>query len=178
MSSKKGFTIVETVIVLAIAGLIFAVVFIGIPQLQESRRDAQRRGDLDTFVALLDEARAARGDAQSTVGGTYGVYNYKYPFLTSAGTQSNWGIRNYCNEYLYDNLGQDGAHDWKDPTTNSGYVCTWTGSLNPALGNVHYAWNRYCDGGTVITASPTDRTIGAAWMSLENGGYYCKDFAQ
>ena len=37
--NKKGFTIIEVVLVLAIAGLIFAMVFIALPALQRSQRD-------------------------------------------------------------------------------------------------------------------------------------------
>lgn len=42
----KGFTIIEVVLVLAIAGLIFLMVFIALPALQRSQRDTQRRNDL------------------------------------------------------------------------------------------------------------------------------------
>ena len=38
-----GFTIIEVVLVLAIAGLIFLMVFIALPSLQRSQRDTQRR---------------------------------------------------------------------------------------------------------------------------------------
>jgi prepilin-type N-terminal cleavage/methylation domain-containing protein len=43
---KDGFTIVEVVLVLAIAGLIFLMVFIALPALQRSQRDTQRKDDL------------------------------------------------------------------------------------------------------------------------------------
>lgn len=43
---KGGFTIIEVVLVLAIAGLIFLMVFIALPALQRSQRDTQRRNDL------------------------------------------------------------------------------------------------------------------------------------
>lgn len=43
---EKGFTIIEVVLVLAIAGLIFLMVFIALPALQRNQRDTQRRNDL------------------------------------------------------------------------------------------------------------------------------------
>ena len=43
---KKGFTIIEVVLVLAIAGLIFMMVFIALPALQRSQKDTQRKNDL------------------------------------------------------------------------------------------------------------------------------------
>lgn len=44
--SLGGFTIIEVVLVLAIAGLIFLMVFIALPALQRSQRDTQRRDDM------------------------------------------------------------------------------------------------------------------------------------
>lgn len=50
----KGFTIIEVVLVLAIAGLIFLMVFIALPALQRSQRDTQRRDDVARFVSQLN----------------------------------------------------------------------------------------------------------------------------
>lgn len=54
-NKTQGFTIIEVVLVLAIAGLIFLMVFIALPALQRSQRDTQRRDDVARFiiVALL-----------------------------------------------------------------------------------------------------------------------------
>ena len=49
--SKKGFTIIEVVLVLAVAGLIFTMVFIALPALQRSQRDNARRDDLMKFIS-------------------------------------------------------------------------------------------------------------------------------
>ncbi len=51
--SKKGFTIIEVVLVLAIAGLIFLMVFLALPALQRSQRDTQRRDDLARFQTSI-----------------------------------------------------------------------------------------------------------------------------
>jgi len=40
--AQKGFTIIEVMIVLAIAGLILVVVLVAVPQLQRSQRDSNR----------------------------------------------------------------------------------------------------------------------------------------
>ena len=53
IKTKKGFTIIEVVLVLAIAGLIFLMVFVALPQLQRSQRDTQRRQDLSRVVTAL-----------------------------------------------------------------------------------------------------------------------------
>lgn len=43
--TTKGFTIIEVVLVLAIAGLIFLMVFIALPALQSGQRDSARKND-------------------------------------------------------------------------------------------------------------------------------------
>ena len=53
LKSYKGFTIIEVVLVLAIAGLIFLMVFIALPNMQRSQRDTQRRNDYAALSAGL-----------------------------------------------------------------------------------------------------------------------------
>ena len=54
IKSKKGFTIIEVVLVLAIAGLIFLMVFVALPALQRSQRDTQRRQDYADLLAAMN----------------------------------------------------------------------------------------------------------------------------
>lgn len=49
--SEKGFTIIEVVLVLAIAGLIFLMVFIALPALQRNQRDTARKNDVSTIAS-------------------------------------------------------------------------------------------------------------------------------
>ena len=51
--TKRGFTIIEVVLVLAIAGLIMMMVFIALPGLQRSQRDTQRKDDMSRLSAAL-----------------------------------------------------------------------------------------------------------------------------
>ena len=53
INSKQGFTIIEVVLVLAIAGLIFLMVFVALPALQRSQRDTQRRNDMSRVDTSL-----------------------------------------------------------------------------------------------------------------------------
>lgn len=50
-NAKKGFTIIEVVLVLAIAGLIFLMVFIALPALQRNQRDTARKTDVGTVAS-------------------------------------------------------------------------------------------------------------------------------
>ncbi len=66
---KTGFTIIEVVLVLAIAGLIFMMVFLALPALQRGQRDAQRKSDLSRFQEAVvkyqgaNRGRLPNGDA-------------------------------------------------------------------------------------------------------------------
>lgn len=57
--NKKGFTIIEVVLVLAIAGLIFAMVFITLPALQRSQRDHSRENDASVVAAAITKWNSA-----------------------------------------------------------------------------------------------------------------------
>ena len=69
--SKSGFTIIEVVLVLAIAGLIFLIVFLAVPALQRSQRDTQRKNDLSRFMTSVSNYqsnnRGAVPDTQTLV---------------------------------------------------------------------------------------------------------------
>lgn len=64
--NKKGFTIIEVVLVLAIAGLIFAMVFIALPALQRNQRDQSRKNDASTVAAAITSWNSANRN-----GGTF-----------------------------------------------------------------------------------------------------------
>lgn len=51
--SQKGFTIIEVMIVLAIAGLILLIVFLAVPALQRNQRNSARRGDASRLAASI-----------------------------------------------------------------------------------------------------------------------------
>lgn len=50
----KGFTIIEVVLVLAIAGLIFLMVFVALPALQAGQRDTARKNDASTVLSAIN----------------------------------------------------------------------------------------------------------------------------
>jgi prepilin-type N-terminal cleavage/methylation domain-containing protein len=52
-SKQNGFTIIEVVLVLAIAALIFLMVFIALPALQRNQRDTQRKNDVNRAATAL-----------------------------------------------------------------------------------------------------------------------------
>ena len=52
---KQGFTIIEVLIVLAIAGLILLIVFLAVPALQRNSRNTQRRNDVARELGAAQE---------------------------------------------------------------------------------------------------------------------------
>ena len=159
-NSKKGFTIIEVVLVLAIAGLIFLMVFVALPALQRSQRDTQRRDDMARFISQLAQYQSNNnGRVPSDYDG----------FIT---------------QYL-----QAGGDSFNDPSTGAPYsvVDTTTCSKNDCptaqpkdvgnvsgnteRGQIHVYTNAKCDGENPVYIQG-DRKI-AIRIKLEGAGIYC-----
>lgn len=56
----EGFTIIEVLIVLAIAGLIMLIVFLAVPALQRNNRTTQRTNDASKILAAVGECLSNR----------------------------------------------------------------------------------------------------------------------
>lgn len=59
--NSKGFTIIEVLIVLAIAGLIMLVVFLAVPALQRNNRNTQRKNDVSGILGAIQEYTSNSG---------------------------------------------------------------------------------------------------------------------
>ncbi|TAH34189.1 type II secretion system protein [Candidatus Saccharibacteria bacterium] len=55
LKDQKGFTIIEVLIVLAIAGLILLIVFLAVPALQRNSRNTARKNDVSNILGGLSE---------------------------------------------------------------------------------------------------------------------------
>lgn len=63
---QEGFSIVEVMIVLAIAGLIILVVFLAVPALQRNSRNTEKRSVASSVASLVGEYRSANGGKNPT----------------------------------------------------------------------------------------------------------------
>ncbi|MBQ3261264.1 type II secretion system protein [Candidatus Saccharibacteria bacterium] len=83
----RGFTIIEVVLVLAIAGLIFLMVFVALPNMQRSQRDSQRRQDYASLVANMIQFMTNNGGKMPTVrdGGYWDFYTKAKSFVNTSG---------------------------------------------------------------------------------------------
>jgi len=144
---NEGFTIIEVVLVLAIAGLIFLVVFLALPQLQRSRRDTQRRSDTGRILAALE---------------TYASnHNGNYP-ATGTGTLGQFGDNvaddpSFLNTYF-------GADNFTDPSSGNYESVT---TLGTRAGDIVYSNTTDCVG------NPGTRYISVD-MKLEQDDF-CQD---
>ena len=55
LAAQKGFTIIEVLIVLAIAGLILLIVFLAVPALQRNSRNTQRKANVSAILGAVQE---------------------------------------------------------------------------------------------------------------------------
>jgi prepilin-type N-terminal cleavage/methylation domain-containing protein len=87
LRQSDGFTIIEVLIVLAIAGLIMLIVFLAVPSLQRNSRNTQRRNDVSAVLAAVADYQNNDGgrmiDAQADVDTVKN--NVKLGFYQAAG---------------------------------------------------------------------------------------------
>jgi len=152
--NKQGFTIIEVVLVLAIAGLIFLMVFIALPALQRGQRDTERRQDLARAAAAID----------ACIGLNPGSTTCKSSVLSSTSASR---------------IPDD---EFKDPTTGQRYTLVSGGQIygiynndTQDIGNVYMDSDGYCDGDRPVDA-PINRSGSPKYviaMKLESGGTVC-----
>ena len=168
--NKTGFTIIEVVLVLAIAGLIFLMVFIALPALQRSQRDMQRKRDADRFLAAIQSYQSNnRGRLPEEIDHSAPINSY-----------SNINSTNFGRNYLR----QDGYFNNPEGTV---YVIYTSTRVNPgetlpdnAVNNFWLARGAECDGEdlrlTVANNWASLRNVSnrvAIRIKLEGGGIYC-----
>src|SRR3990167_9016823 len=145
---QSGFTIIEVVIVLAIAGLIMLIVFLAVPQLQRNSRDQARRAVLSRVKTEIE---------------TYAANNAgTYPFSTSctgSGTSGEWC--DLFNRYLTTvNIKDPGGSNVisaspssSNANSSSGYLGGIPGTLVNQKGILNVITGAVCSGEGVVASS-------------------------
>lgn len=118
INSKQGFTIIEVVLVLAIAGLIFLMVFVALPALQRSQRDTQRRNDMSRVDTSLVQYQTNHSNQSSNLPDVSAASVWQAPSNGTFGTGCGDNvacqfIRDYMNSGSSDNDGK--ANNFEDP---------------------------------------------------------------
>ncbi|MFZ1360917.1 MAG: type II secretion system protein [Candidatus Saccharimonadales bacterium] len=88
--TQRGFTIIEVVLVLAIAGFIFLMVLVALPSLQRGQRDAQRKQDVTRistqFTNYVSSTRGVVPNSPASLGKFVKGY-LNGPSATTAGEE-------------------------------------------------------------------------------------------
>ena len=155
--TNPAFTIIEVVLVLAIAGLIFLMVFIALPTSQRNQRDTQRKNDIARIVTQFQNYTA----------------NNKGKYVSD--DPGNSQLKGFIAAYLVL------ADEFSDPSTGEPYKIVecqgpYGGCIrnDPEIGEVNYNSGAYCDGENWVDI-PNNRTFFALRTKLESGGCYCVD---
>lgn len=149
----EGFTIIEVMIVLAIAGLIMVVVFMAIPQLQRNQRNNTRRDIVNRVKAELENYASNNNGVYPTANN-----NANTGFLTGAG---------FPTRYL-------NGVDINDPSAGTAMqLVAWTNDGAVAQGSIYYQLGRRCNGEASQAAAGSRNFI--VMTQLEGGARYCAD---
>ncbi len=179
-SSKKGFTIIEVALVLAIGGLIFMMVFIALPALQRTQRDTRRRDDVMTLLETVKKYQTNNRGALPTGGG---VVSYN-PSAGINGTTWQHFYNGYLKETFVDPDGENYVLDVVECGAGADADCTNTVATNVSSSSFPYtvSGKKYV---MVIVKQATcygDKAIGASnprkiavLYKLEGAGVYCNN---
>jgi prepilin-type N-terminal cleavage/methylation domain-containing protein len=165
LQKKKasGFTIIEVIIVLAIAGLIMVVVFIAVPQLQRNQRNSAREAVVNRVATEVNNY------AGNNTGNIPTANNNATTGFT--GLTGGFYLRYIANS----------AAQFNDPST--GAIMLFTGdtiaNVNTAMGaaatpfsTVYYAVGAVCQGETLVAGQPRNFAVA---NRLEGGSVHCVD---
>jgi len=157
---SKGFTIIEVVLVLAIAGLIFLMVFIALPTLQKSQRDTQRKDDLSRIeTQITSYANNNRGTVPSSL-------------ITTSGSPAKSFVQNYLGGTSANTSGTD----FQDPSTGTGYTFLAAGTQPTSSGEIGYKSKAICGTDGAFTSTGATARNYAVEIYLEGQSVpYCVD---
>jgi prepilin-type N-terminal cleavage/methylation domain-containing protein len=138
----QGFTIIEVLIVLAIAGLILAIVFLAVPALQRNSRNQGIRSDAASILAGVNDFIANnQGQLPTTIACANGTVDITSTVAGTTATQAK---------------------------VRGGTACSASTTMPTAgtLGTIAIAMNNKCNGNGFATAN---RSV-AAGFRIENTG--------
>ena len=166
--TRAGFTIIEILIVLAIAGLILTIVFIAVPQLQRNTRDNQRQnvgGNLSTELNTYS----------SNNQGTFPFNGAGATWAACTTLVASQGCNDWYSRYI------NGIINFKDPKTGNNFTINMSTSATLpawAAGNIYISVGNKCSGESIAAGSGGGASSKqfALLVTLERTStYYCID---
>jgi prepilin-type N-terminal cleavage/methylation domain-containing protein len=150
----KGFTIIEVMIVLAIAGLIMLVVFLAVPALQRNSRNASKKQDIGRLATALNDWESNNNGITFTAGAS-NVNSQSV--IDSAGTLS---------QYTLSPAAAIGANTFT--VTTGTQPAMPAGVANVNLGSVQVVTGADCGASGATVAVSANRSIALQYL-LESG---------
>ena len=183
---KNGFTMLEVVLVLAIAGLIFLMIFLALPALQRTERDSERKEDI---VRLLDNIKKYQTKNRGALpelpeGGSSIVVDWD-AIKTSEPSKTSWA--GFYKEYLGERFVNPLGNNYKlevlkcDMTAVDGVCSTKVQTAMTTLNGdfdesnpIYVVAQAKCAGDmeTGVVANSNARNV-AVVVQLEGAGLYC-----
>ena len=146
---QEGFTIIEVMIVLAIAGVIMLVVFLAVPALQRNSRNTQRKSDAAHMSGLITEWQSNHG----------GVALTKLNDSTNAAgpdlTNENFAIM-------------------AKPAANTA-VAAWSAPATPAVDTFYVGTGATCNGSTAVNTGGGSRSFVVVYYVEPGTTLQCAD---
>lgn len=189
INNKQGFTIIEVVLVLAIAGLIFLMVFVALPALQRSQRDTARRNDIARVDTSLTQYQTNHQNSPTTLPTGTSTWTptddeQKNGTITcSSNNEACKFVRDYMNSGTTGKEGQAKKNEFKDPDGtfysmniaeqgNDAFVYSNGGKPYEMDHVVYIRTGAKCDDDKAV--KDTSRHY-AVLYRLEGSGVYCID---
>lgn len=179
--NKKGFTIIEVVLVLAIAGLIFLMVFIALPALQRSQRNTQREDDMARILTAVNDYQTnnnGKTPFNNLSGGSLDTFIKRY--IDQSCTVPNNAVSGQsavtnCGSEFTDPDGQTYQIKYVGEVSSTKYNGDITSSLPDNLDHVYYAFTNATCGDEGQTVMGTGQRQIAIFFVMEGGAIACND---
>ena len=197
----KGFTIIEVVLVLAIAGLIFLMAFVALPALQRAQRDQARKNDVGLVADAIKRWQGNNrgrsiasmgisnlgGESKDTIEGVNGLRTVSA--VPNGPLDSYLSIKDQVNDATKGSLSFNikrviiYSSETSEATSNKLYVPY--NSSKPAVNLVQTFVGYSCPSVSSHGSTTTNKTYvifekaeknsAAILVFLENGGFFCQD---
>jgi prepilin-type N-terminal cleavage/methylation domain-containing protein len=125
---KEGFTIIEVLIVLAIAGLILLIVFLAVPALQRNSRNTAIKNDVQNVVGGVGEFQGANNGSLPTAVSTGTSGDGVVTYSRSGGNQTTIKIQGTTSVQSSQNAPASSTPEQGTVRLSLGYKCDGTRS--------------------------------------------------
>ena len=155
-NKNEGFTIIEVMIVLAIAGLILLIVFLAVPALQRNSRNTSRKSDVGRVSSALNEWSSNNNGATFTAGTANANLT---SVINTAGTLS---------QYTLAPAGAIGANSFSVTTGTQLAIPPGTNNVN--LGSIQVVTGANCGTSGATVANTSNRRMAIQYLVESSNG--------